>query len=301
MHGLGRDDEVGFLNGLDMRRGCLFAASLGAGLALMAGPGVPLAPGQVEIQFDSIPPPSFSFGANPYASPFFTPELLGVDPGSTDYARLSDLADMAADTLTNFPPGMEFFTATWGNPAFVLQPTTRVAGTLPEGDSPFALAWRFGGGTARYGISGGRGMRTAAANPANARLDGKTYRLGQMMNVSPLVLDMDRDGALGASDGRWLPHPASLDGPYVRFDMDGDGYPDLTEWMTPGDALLCRTLTPSTARDFFGSIDGWPDGFARLAAEFDADTNGVIEGAERDGLFVWEDADGDAVPDAGEV
>ena len=152
--------------------------------------------------------------------------------------------------------------------------------------------------------------RNAAwAMMTNMALEGVTtgasnWRLTNNIFTSPIVLDMDGDKALAASGGEWLPHPLSWAGAIRPFDLDGDGFKELCEWVGPKDGLL-TTWSPDTdvlmtGAHLFGDGDGWPDGFAKLA-RLDADGNGQLKGDELSGLHVWQDANGDAVPDAGEV
>ncbi len=122
--------------------------------------------------------------------------------------------------------------------------------------------------------------------------------------TSPLVLDMDGDGRLAASGGEWLPHPLGWSEVIRPFDLDGDGYEELTEWVGPGDGLL-TTWTPAsdaplTANHLFGDAEGHANGYAKLAGQ-DIDGDGHIKAGELDGLSVWQDADGDAKPGTGEV
>ena len=107
--------------------------------------------------------------------------------------------------------------------------------------------------------------------------------------ASPLVLDLDRDGAIDL-----IPLATSR----ARFDIDGDGFAERTGWVAPADGLL--------ALDRDG--DGWirgnaelfgtkrADGFGVLAT-LDTNHDGMISAA--DALFarlrVWIDANGDGI------
>ena len=138
------------------------------------------------------------------------------------------------------------------------------------------------------------GVTTGSAN----------WRLTNNIYTSPIVLDMDGDKVLAASGGEWLPHPLSWAGAIRPFDIDGDGFQELCEWVGPRDGLL-TTWSPDTdvvmtGANLFGDGDGWPDGFAKLAT-LDSDGNGQLKGDELSGLHVWQDANGDAVPDTAEV
>jgi len=245
--------------------------------------------------------PQFDFGSDPYADPLYAAQTLGLSPASPSFARVSALSALAVSAQEQFPPGREFFASVWGNPGAVVLGGSPSAAGLPAGDSPLSMAGHFRPIGTRAEIMPGRGGVASMTEGARVVVGGRTYEMEQSKVVSPLVLDLDRDGLLGASRGYWKPHPSRLTGPYAAFDIDGDGFTDVTEWIAPGDGLLCRSATPRSGRDLLGNTDGWSDGFARLAAEFDANHDGTISGAERNGLFVWCDDDGDAVPDELEV
>lgn len=131
---------------------------------------------------------------------------------------------------------------------------------------------------------------------------GQTYSLLGLSMVSPLLLDLDRNGkpdvsgGSGLSDGRFDWTRVAL------FDWAGNGVPDLSEWIGPSDGLLCR---PNRANQcdvgsLFGTHGGFRDGYAALA-QLDRDDNGLVERAELAGIAVWQDRNGDAITDASEL
>lgn len=245
--------------------------------------------------------PAFDFGEDPAADPLFTPELLGLTNGVAGYDQAAALAAFAQAAKQDFPPSHEVFLALWGNPRYALLPEGAAAGLLAAG-SALGLASAFRGAGAEANIVSGRTAFYDYGGRTEAILGGTLYELpGVLKYVSPLVLDLDHDGRPGASRGLWQPHPARLTGPYVAFDMDGDGFADITEWIARGDGLLVTSPNPSSGRDLLGTAGGWPDGFAHLAAGFDRDGNGRVEGAELAGLYVWQDGDTNGLADAGEV
>lgn len=121
--------------------------------------------------------------------------------------------------------------------------------------------------------------------------------------VTPIVLNMDGSGKLGASAGKWLPHAKSMVGPLAVFDFFGSGEPVLMEWVKPQDGLLCRaknTPGPLDGSILFGSSNGFENGFQELAV-LDVNLDGRLTGKELDGLFVWQDANANAIPGKSEV
>ena len=120
--------------------------------------------------------------------------------------------------------------------------------------------------------------------------------------ISPLVLDLDGDGKLEASGGKWLPHKRLARERMAFFDLNGNGFPVLTEWVGSNDGLLCLPKEDGTIDGtcLFGTVTGFNDGYEALSV-LDKDNNRKIEGAELDGLMVWQDKNVNAHPDAGEV
>jgi hypothetical protein len=128
--------------------------------------------------------------------------------------------------------------------------------------------------------------------------------------LRPIVLNMDGSGKLEASGGQWLPHPNHLySGNLMLFDMKGDGFPMVMEWVGPQDGLLVH-LNPNqirpngtahvTGTDLFGTIGGWSNGYEKLAA-LDKDHDGKLMGAELKNLYVWQDLNDNGKVDPGEL
>ncbi len=111
----------------------------------------------------------------------------------------------------------------------------------------------------------------------------------------PLVLDLDGDGIelTGIADGR-------------RFDLDGDGRPDQTAFVTGNDGALALDRNGNglidDGRELFGDQHGAANGFAELAT-FDRNGDGAID--PRDAVFadlrVLGDFDGDGIVAPSEV
>lgn len=130
------------------------------------------------------------------------------------------------------------------------------------------------------------------------------YERNSTVCVSPLVLDLDGDGKLEASNGQWLPHPMTKESTARRavFDFYGNGFPVELEWVGANDGLLVMPKADGSIDGtcLFGTATGFDSGFHHLAT---LDKNGdfKISGQELEGLAVWQDKNGDAVAVASEV
>ncbi|MDH7503956.1 MAG: hypothetical protein QHJ82_14770 [Verrucomicrobiota bacterium] len=245
--------------------------------------------------------PQFDLAANPESNPTFAPETIGLTAGTLGFDRAASFCSFAAAATANFPPAREVFIALWAEPRYALLPISSSATAALGVTGPFSLASAFSGAIPAANIVPGR-TAAWAGEPINVMVGGVQFELpGASAYVSPLVLDMDGDGVLGASRGLWNPHPARLTGPYAAFDIGGDGFIDVTEWLAPGDALLTTNPKPTNGKNLVGTAGGWPDGFADLRAVFDLNHDGKIEGEELDSLYLWRDANGNAIAEADEV
>lgn len=135
---------------------------------------------------------------------------------------------------------------------------------------------------------------------------GKTavYSVNGSGYVSPIVLDLDGDGKIEASNGKYLPHSAdaSTSKNAVMFDFHGTGFPVVMEWVGANDGLLCRPLEDGTVNGtcLFGVANGHENGYEELAS-LDADNNGTLEAAELNGLMVWSDKNRNGIAEDGEL
>lgn len=270
----------------------------------LAGAGCPaFAQAQTPLNLDTNP--SFDFGPPPTTDPLFAPETLGLPGGTPAFNSVAVLNAAAQVVAGQFPPGLEVFVAYWGNPGYALLGGTGQPPLPLAAGSSLSLAGAFRSAGARGQTLTAIPGRTASAMYAEGTevtVDGARYFLpGPRMFVSPLVLDLDDDGLLGASRGQWLPHPAQLTGPYAAFDMDGDGFKDVTEWVGAGDGLLVTTSLPASGRDLVGTAGGWRDGFEHLRLRADRDGDGAVSGLELDGLYVWQDGNTNGIAEPGEV
>lgn len=129
----------------------------------------------------------------------------------------------------------------------------------------------------------------------------KTYQVYDHVFTSPIVLDLDQDGKIEASNGVWLPHTYK-NGRIVEFDINGDGFMDLTEWVGKNDGLLIQydSSKPVSGAQLFGDADGFINGYEKLRS-LDANEDNVINGEELETLSVWQDKNQNAKVDAGEI
>lgn len=94
---------------------------------------------------------------------------------------------------------------------------------------------------------------------------------------------------------------------HIAFDLDGSGLSRRWGWPKPDAAFLVydpeRRSKITSGLQLFGSSTFWvfwSSGYHALAA-LDDDSNGVLEGAELNGLALWRDANSDGTSNAGEV
>jgi len=137
---------------------------------------------------------------------------------------------------------------------------------------------------------------------------GQAYNLYVEAKQTPIIFDMDGDGKLEASNGQWLPHSESFNAKeaaekLVSFDINGDGFDEMTEWVGANDGLLLvyEADKPVTAKNLFGNEGGkYQNGFEKLSL-LDADKDEKLSGDELKTLSVWQDKNGNAKVEEGEV
>jgi hypothetical protein len=121
--------------------------------------------------------------------------------------------------------------------------------------------------------------------------------------TTPIVLDLDGDGNLEASKGQHLPHTLCVpESELVAFDINADGFEELVEWVGANDGLLVHDIVNNevSAKNLFGDATGFKNGFEQLAT-LDANKDGALTGEELAGLSVWQDKNGNAKIDEGEI
>jgi len=144
----------------------------------------------------------------------------------------------------------------------------------------------------------------AMANP-DVPTDSVGTKLVELANEgncgSPLLIDVDGDGRPGVL-ATLVPDGIFDRTTAVTFDLDGNGAPELVEWLQgDADGLLFVDLDGDglvgSGAELFGTAHGDRDGFARLR-RFDLDGDGWVDGTEAADLRVWlDDGDGRCRPD----
>lgn len=128
------------------------------------------------------------------------------------------------------------------------------------------------------------------------------YAVSVKRTISPLVLDMKGSGKIEASRGEWMPHRRIYPERMAFFDLNGNGFPVYTEWVGPNDGLLCKPNDDGSVDGscLFGTSTGFSNGFEALSV-LDQNGDRLIRGAELEGLMVWQDKNGNAKAEAGEL
>ena len=112
--------------------------------------------------------------------------------------------------------------------------------------------------------------------------------------ISPLVVDIDDDGV----------ELISLPDSYTKFDLDSDGFSELTGWVDPDDALLAYDKNENGYIDNISELFGneTVDGFTELA-RLDENGDGTIDIKDPnfDQLLLWQDSNTNGVSEVGEL
>ncbi len=124
--------------------------------------------------------------------------------------------------------------------------------------------------------------------------DGDTVQQTLVVNVSPVVLDLDGDGV------EFLARSAG-----VTFDYLGNGAPLATAWAGKDDGILAIDLDGNGKADSGKEIVFGGNGLTDLqgiAAKHDSNHDGVLDASDADfaKFGVWQDANSNGVSDAGE-
>jgi len=131
------------------------------------------------------------------------------------------------------------------------------------------------------------------------------YKVAAAVNWSPILIDMDFDGKSDTNRNVWLPHaPQFFSERTAKFDMSGDGLPELAEWIGANDGLLVLPEPDGTVRgamNLFGNAGGYSDGYEKMSVVLDLDGNGWVEKEELNGLYIWRDLNTNAKVDKDEM
>ncbi|MFV0386166.1 SdrD B-like domain-containing protein, partial [Paracoccus sp. (in: a-proteobacteria)] len=144
-------------------------------------------------------------------------------------------------------------------------------------------------------------------NIYNHDLDEDCARV-QRVVTTPVAIDLNMDGKIGVTGATTSSNKTGLKiGDTVHFDMNADGKAERMEWFDgSGDGILVdnrdgNAFVSMNGARLFGTDNGkYSDGYAKLRAQFDSNGDGVVKGAELNGLALWVD-DGDAVVESGEL
>ena len=135
-------------------------------------------------------------------------------------------------------------------------------------------------------------------------LTGVSVASPNLINIDPLVLDMDGDGI----------ELISFDNSIALFDVDNDGFIENTGWVHPDDAILVHDLNgdgiindiTETISEYYNAAPGtgalYADGLQALAT-LDSNNDDVFDANDTlyTTLRVWQDVNGNAVTNAGEL
>ncbi|HEY8209400.1 MAG TPA: hypothetical protein VIG99_18050 [Myxococcaceae bacterium] len=140
----------------------------------------------------------------------------------------------------------------------------------------------------------------------------ESYKKAQQTS-SPVMLDLNHDGKLGTTGVSTAKDRADgQTGKTIAFDIDGDGKKENVEWMDgKGDGMLVddKNGAVTAAANGNGEINGkslfgdeggkFGNGYNKMA-QYDANKDGQLTGAELQGVKVWQD-NGDGKVQAGEL
>ena len=151
--------------------------------------------------------------------------------------------------------------------------------------------------SSRGWTGGGNYANTLPGKQVN--VNGQNYNIVGARNWSPIILDLDNDGAVDTNRNIWVPHaPKFFSERTAHFDLTGDDRVEFCEWLGGKDGLLVKPNedgTVTNANNLFGTAGGYRDGYEKMSIILDKDNNGWVEGEELEGLYVWQDKNSNAV------
>jgi hypothetical protein len=213
----------------------------------------------------------------------------------------SDLATDMEYFLSRFTGGAEVYNMTLGqgDSAYVTE-----LGEVFEPDSNQYYDDFDVSDTGGYTYYAGRNtsLGTNTVGQLEITTGGRQYTVYAYGTVTPIVLDLDGNGKLDASGGKWLPHTLDKKANLVAFDINGDGFEELVEWIGSNDGLLITYNEGEevSGNNLYGTAGGFASGFEKLSL-LDKNNDKKLTGDELATLSVWQDKNGNAIVDSGEV
>ncbi|HXE71814.1 MAG TPA: hypothetical protein VNO81_04055 [Candidatus Nitrosotenuis sp.] len=230
---------------------------------------------------------------------------LGNYTAGRQVAQLLDRASQSqrdawyafVEKMTSWPSSADVYRQTHvGGTTYVVDEEGNILGTL----STFSIFQNGLPGMNYLGNPWGNGdYNKVFIGPGQLSLNGQEYEVVAFVSVSPIIIDLDDSGQPAVDRGEWQPHATRFNLQRARlFDINGDGDPDLTEWLGPEDGLLVAPIEEVRVlggNQLFGTAVGFVDGYQKLGLLRDKDGDGYVRGGELQGLQVWVDADQDAL------
>lgn len=172
------------------------------------------------------------------------------------------------------------------------------SGNTPE-ESPASLGSFLDGANSAFAAAAAAYQEYLEANPwANEAANWVIWAANALgmarLTGSPLTLDLDGDGI----------ELVSLADSNIYWDIDEDGFAELSGWVAADDGLLAIDLDGdgviSKHTELFGSIT--EDGFTALSV-YDTNVDGVIDASDAQfaDLLVWQDVNQNGISEATEL
>jgi len=177
-------------------------------------------------------------------------------------------------------------------------PGTVLIGDRDAGGTPFVVAF----GSSNLNLNTHTHTDTTR-DVTNTHTTSTRYTVTGTLDSSPIVLDLVGSGGIEASGGSWQPHPHTFNAKHrALFDFFGNGFPVAMEWVGPNDGLLVKPKADGSVDGscLFGNATGYTNGYEQLAG-LDSNRDGKVSGKELQGLSVWQDKNGNAKCEAGEL
>lgn len=258
----------------------------------------------------------YSDGAAGFHEAYVFDQTTPHSPSSTEVSSLFDQAGAAVNAAlqdTSILPG-RCATLTQGGPELIAS-SQSVSESLNHTETSVTTQTTIGPATILIGEEQSQTFFVAAGTiniNVNTHTESfidrtttnsNTYQVTGHKFVSPIILDLSGTGRIQASNGVYNPHPKQF---YmarrVLFDFYGNGFPVAMEWVGPSDGLLCQPKEDGSIDGtcLFGTSTGYETGFEHLAS-LDKNMDYKVSGQELAGLMVWQDKNGNARAEQGEL